>query len=125
MINLLLRDTHYPSARISKHGSYRRYLTTGSLENTELRRASRSMRLGVLWLHFWRGTMLWIALGIFKPEAVKRASLLYGVMGFLHEDGRSTFGLVLTPVNSICTPKSPSNLSGSNAPLKLPRKATG
>ena len=89
--------------------------------------ASRSMRLGALSLQRWRETARRGVLGVFnRPAPVNRAPLPYFVViGLLHEDGSSTLGFVLTPVNSICTPKSPSNLSGSNAPLKLPRKATG
>jgi len=34
-------------------------------------------------------------------------------IGLLHEGGNSTLVLVLMPVNSICTSKSPSNLRGS------------
>ncbi len=61
-----------------------------------------------------------------KPRLQPHHGAAYFVeIGLLHEDGSSTLGLVLIPVNSICTPKSPSNLSGSNSPLKLPRKATG
>jgi hypothetical protein len=43
--------------------------------------------------------------------------LPYREIGLLHEAGKFTGVLVLTPVSSSWTPKSPSNLRGSNAPL--------
>ena len=41
----------------------------------------------------------------------------YWEIGLLHAEGRFTGLLVLTPVNARSTPKSPSNLRGSKAPL--------
>jgi hypothetical protein len=43
--------------------------------------------------------------------------MLQREMGLLHADGKLTGVFWLTPVNSIWTLKSPSNLRGAKAPL--------
>jgi hypothetical protein len=51
------------------------------------------------------------------PRLFNHIVLPYREIGLLHEEGKFTGVLVLTPVNSTCTSKSPSNLRGSYAPL--------
>ncbi len=46
-------------------------------------------------------------------QRVRPSSRAYREMGLSHEAGKDTGGLVLTPVRSICTAKSPSNWRGS------------
>ena len=47
----------------------------------------------------------------------EQVALPYFEIGLLHDEGKATGVFWLTPVSSISTPKSPSNLRGSNAPL--------